>query len=371
MAGLEPQVGATAASTGMQTPQPHRKSDVRAHLKILVREETLTSDSARAALKALKSIASTYGAYVTAAKIQTTMTGWPQVDDAGTPLHKDRAYGIAAELYIHQIYKEINAIEVKGQLLGPSVFEGYCVELIDCLFSRANSRKGVEAPLAIWDTLLAKAINGLHRQQLYLTLADRAISITVDMSSEKHEKEVKIHQKEARLRRREGGAEPEPKSKTSMIDAELLNYLRETRRRFNQLQLILKDFEAKFHASGTGADISNPQQMVTYLQTLLTQATGVECHIFTGILREKIGLVLEGIERGSGQASFRTAANYYELQADSDAAVLLNTLALQRYKRATKLYVMASSPDDAQRVTQKAQILVAPPTSQQTQDSGQ
>lgn len=371
MGGSDPPTSTVSASTEERAPQRPTKSDIRTLLKTLVRAETLSSDSARAALKALKSIARTCGAYLTAAEIQTIVSGWPRVDEAGTPLYKDRAYGIAAELYIHQIYKEINAIEAEGQALGPSVFESYCVELIDCLFSRKNSRKGVEAPLAIWDTLLAKAINGLHEQQVYLTLADRAISTTVDVSTEKHEKESMIQLKEARIRRREGGAEPDPVSKASTIDSDLLTYLRDTRRRFNQLQLIMKDVETKFQPSGEGRVISNPQQMAAYLQTLLTQASGVECHMFTGILREKIGLVLEGMERGSGQESFRAAANYYELQADRDAAMSLNALAQQRYKRATKLYVMASSPEDSQRVTQKAQFQSAPPAPQQAQATGQ
>lgn len=371
MGSSDTPTGTISASAEERAPRRLSKSDLRTHLKILVRAETLASDSARKALKSLKSIARSYGAYLTASDIHRMVSNWPKVDDAGTTLHKDRAYGIAAELYIHQIYKEINAIDVEGQALGPTVFESYCVELIDCLFSRKNSRKGVEAPLAIWDTLLAKAINGVYEQQVYLTLADRAISSVVDMSSALHEKETKLQLKEARLRRRQGNDEPEQKSIETTIDAELLTYLRDTRRRFNQLHLIMKDVETKFQASGASPVISSPQQMATYLQILLTRVTGVECHMFTGILREKIGLTMEGIERGSGKASFKTAANYFELQGDRDGAMLLNTLRLQRYKRATKLYVMAGSPDDAQRVSQKSQLEAGPAPSSEEHAEGQ
>ena len=105
MAASDPPTGTIAASADEETSARPTKSDIRIHLRSLVRVESLSTDSARAALRALKSIARTYGAYLTATEIQSIVSGWPQVDEEGMPLHKDRAYGIAAELYIHQIYK--------------------------------------------------------------------------------------------------------------------------------------------------------------------------------------------------------------------------------------------------------------------------
>ena len=325
------------------------RKEIKTWLANLLLAESPTSVEAQQALQMIRQIQTVCDGYVVASDILQILSRAPENDRHGRPYRKDRGYGLAAELIIQHTYKELDAIESKGKMLGPSIFRDYCTEIMDALFARGNARKGVEAPIAIIDWLFRKVTTRGEYWALYFDLAVQAIDTTVDHTSVKIESDERTYRAAVRARRVEG-AEDTSVLKSPSISHEVLLYLRDLQRKISLLKAAFEE-TLRTHRARSAEQADDE---MAFLEDLFRAVTGIEYHPFTGMLCERMGSMQERAERGTGIRQMQRSANFYELQADKEAALQLPTLAREHYKRAGQIYTLIQDVYGTQRVMEKA-----------------
>ncbi len=354
------------------TPVPSAgRQEARTWLKNLLLAPSASDEQAQQALTKLREIESQCGGYVLASDVLAFLRGLSIEKREDRSVHIDRGFGFAAELLVRHVYVQLEDIEKRGRLLGPSIFEGYCSEIIDTLFSRVHARKGVEALLTMNEWLLRKASELGEHWKLYLDLANQAVNTTVDLTTIKLEQE---ESKAAAARRAIRTADPfdsPVENYIPSVDMELMTYLRDVKLKMHRVTTTFeknaREFfkrQAKYSKSNNSPAQNSPapnaQQPALVkpdrrelLETLHRAASGIEFHPYTAIMCERLGLAAEETERGTGLKWFKAAAGYHELHADRDANHKLHSLAKARYRRAGHHYLAAGDQTAAQRVQEK------------------
>lgn len=171
----------TDSAEPLWTPdEPQLSSVLKPLLKQLVTATSLEEPVAQEALSTIKQIAVRKGLYVTAFEMKARLDTMPMIDEAGTFLHKQRGYLLAADFILGHIHRELEAMPVKALPIGPNIFKGYCSEMVASLLQSDNVKRGIEIPVLLIDELFSKTLDDAERSQAYLLLAGQALASALE-----------------------------------------------------------------------------------------------------------------------------------------------------------------------------------------------
>lgn len=329
--------------------------DLRQLVHTLAAARSLDDPNAREALEGLRAIASHGSRHFIAGEIQSIADRLPAKRKDGTVYTRGRGYCLAADLYLKDLLKEIAKVETGERPIGPSIFRGYCNEVVDCLFAAEKAQRGVEIPLELVDGLLAKAIGSVSHQEIYLTLAIQALNSVQELAIQKLGRDAVIRRKTIRSDMSEETPPPGHRSKHTSIDKEIISYLNGLKQSVTLIKEHLSQWDGSLPLSGhersREQDQNHIREQFLYLQRLSRIADTAGYEGFAGLVHQQLGeLVQKWLYPAKGIQFFFEAAKDYESQGDVEQALLLVQLSARRYRSAEGLYNKTGDVAGARRV---------------------
>lgn len=339
--------GASVAVERKHAPRPSR-DEIKPPLDALLKAETSSDEVAQRARRELLEVAEKYSPYLTASEIHQNVSARRASTDQDETVHKGRGLELAGELYYQHLMQEIHAIEAEGRRLGPSVFEDYCVELLECFISGENVRRGVGFAVSLVDHLIERFGTSANPEPPYLELAERALNSTFEFASRKLEQDLQSMKREMRQHRKGDTPIPEVRDPRSMADQQLLDYLDELKKQF---EAIKANFQAVTPRPAGGEAAT--KEISEYLYKLIQTASSTENFGIAGAFKERLAGRLVGADQVRAATFARAAAVDFMAQGDAELKHNLVELGLRRYRRAHRLFLKIGDAKTAAELESK------------------
>ncbi|HIJ74345.1 MAG TPA: hypothetical protein HPP83_09615 [Candidatus Hydrogenedentes bacterium] len=341
---------------------PTLASTLKPLLKELLTAPSMHDPSGQDCVSAIKELAQKKGFYLTAFEIRNRLDATPKMDDEGTPLHRDRGYVLAADLFLQHMHREIDAITTDPHPVGPKVFRGYCNEMIVCLLNGSNMQRVVEIPVLIVDKLLASAVEHFDKAGRCVQLAEQVVESALELVRYEFQLERIEGKRSSQIKAKDETSGTELEHPSSANDEGAVRYLEDLQSQVKRLINGVQQYETERTPSQKGQPIvpADLPDQAQHLHALLRIANSAQYLAFCAFVKERIGILLGSVQQKKAIEFLRSAAQDYEAQGDIERRLLLAKLWRARYARAHQHFLRAEDETGATRVQEKAGECAAP-----------